>query len=113
MNNEVRLILTPHMDDEVIGMGGTIANLVKSGYQVVVVYLTDGAAAYEGNVSETKQYFSKRKSEAEEALGVLGCASGRLAFLRFPDAKLAEYAPPHEGKVLKSVYCVIVGGLSG
>jgi len=88
------------MDDEVIGMGGTIANLVKSGYQVVVVYLTDGAAAYEGNVnvSETKQYFSKRKSEAEEALGVLGCASGRLAFLRFPDAKLAEYAP-HEGKV--------------
>ena len=45
MNNEVRLVLTPHMDSEVIGMGGTIAILVKSGYQVVVVYLTDGAAA--------------------------------------------------------------------
>jgi LmbE family N-acetylglucosaminyl deacetylase len=93
MNNEVRLVLTPHMDDEVIGMGGTIANLVKSGYQVVVVYLTDGAAAYEGNASETKQYFSKRKSEAEEALGVLGCTSYRLAFLKFPDARLAEYVP--------------------
>jgi LmbE family N-acetylglucosaminyl deacetylase len=59
MNNEVRLVLTPHMDDEVIGMGGTIANLVKSGYQVVVVYLTDGAAAYEGNVSETKTILLK------------------------------------------------------
>ena len=45
MGNGIRLVLTPHMDDEVIGMGGTIANLVKSGYQVVVVYLTDGAAA--------------------------------------------------------------------
>ena len=96
MNNEVRLVLTPHMDDEVIGMGGTIANLVKSGYQVVVVYLTDGAAAYEGEVlqgSETKQYFSKRKSEAGEALGVLGCTSDRLAFLKFPEARLAEYVP--------------------
>jgi Uncharacterized proteins, LmbE homologs len=48
MGNGIRLVLTPHMDDEVIGMGGTIAYLVKSGYQVVVVYLTDGAAAYEG-----------------------------------------------------------------
>jgi LmbE family N-acetylglucosaminyl deacetylase len=58
MNNEVGLVLTPHMDDEVIGTGGTIANLVKSGYQVVV-YLTDGAAAYEGNVSETKTILLK------------------------------------------------------
>jgi len=45
MSKGVRLVLTPHMDDEVIGMGGTITILVKSGYQVVVVYLTDGAAA--------------------------------------------------------------------
>jgi len=96
VNNEVRLVLTPHMDDEVIGMGGTIANLVKSGYQVVVVYLTDGAAAYEGEVlqgSERQQYFLRRKSEAGEALGVLGCASDRLAFLKFPEARLAEYVP--------------------
>jgi len=96
VNNEVRLVLTPHMDDEVIGMGGTIANLVKSGYQVVVVYLTDGAAAYEGEVlqgSERQQYFLRRKSEAGEALGILGCASDRLAFLKFPDARLAEYVP--------------------
>ncbi len=94
MNNGVRLVLTPHMDDEVIGMGGTIAVLVKSGYQVVVVYLTDGAAAYRGNVpSERQQYFLKRKSETEEALGILGCASDRLVFLRFPDAKLAEFVP--------------------
>jgi LmbE family N-acetylglucosaminyl deacetylase len=75
MNKGVRLVLTPHMDSEVIGMGGTIAILVKSGYQVVVVYLTDGAAAYEGRVlqgSERQQFSSRRKSEAKEALGILG-----------------------------------------
>jgi len=45
MKKSVWLVLTPHMDGEVIGMGGTIAILVKSSHQVVVVYLTDGAAA--------------------------------------------------------------------
>jgi LmbE family N-acetylglucosaminyl deacetylase len=63
------------MDSETIGMGGTIAIPVKSSHQVVAVYLTDGAVAYEGGVlqgSKRQQYFSKRKSEAEETLGVLG-----------------------------------------
>jgi LmbE family N-acetylglucosaminyl deacetylase len=75
MNKGVWLVLTPHMDSEVIGMGGTIAILVMSSHQVVAVYLTDGAVAYEGGVlqgSKRQQYSSKRKSKAEEALGVLG-----------------------------------------
>ena len=106
VNNEVRLVLTPHMDDEVIGMGGNIANLVKSGYQVVVVYLTDGAAAYEEEVlqgSERQQYSSRRKSEAKEALGILGCTSDRLVFLKFPDARLAEYVPQAVDEVVNLI----------
>ncbi len=43
MNKGVWLVLTPHMDSETIGMGGTIAIPVKSSHQVVVVYLTDGS----------------------------------------------------------------------
>jgi LmbE family N-acetylglucosaminyl deacetylase len=106
MNKGVRLVLTPHMDGEVIGMGGTIAILVKSGYQVVVVYLTDGAAAYEGRVlqgSERQKYSSRRKSEAKEALGILGCASDRLVFLDFPDARLAEYVPQAVDEVVELI----------
>jgi len=75
MNKGVWLVLTLHMDSETIGMGGTIAILVMSSHQVVALYLTDGAAAYEGGVlqgSKRQQYSSKRKSEAKEALGVLG-----------------------------------------
>jgi len=106
MNKGVRLVLTPHMDSEVIGMGGTIAILVKSGYQVVVVYLTDGAAAYEGRVlqgSERQQFSSRRKSEAKEALGILGCASDRLVFLDLPDARLAEYVPQAVNEVVNLI----------
>ncbi len=75
MNKGVWLVLTLHMDSETIGMGGTIAILVISSHQVVVVHITDGAVAYEGGVlqgSEGQQYSSRRKSEAKEALGVLG-----------------------------------------
>ncbi len=75
MNKGVWLVLTLHVDSETTGMGGTIAIPVKSGHQVVVVYITDGAVAYKGGVlqvSERQQYSSKRKSEAKEALDVLG-----------------------------------------
>ena len=107
MNKGVRLVLSPHMDSEIIGMGGTIAILVKSGHQVVVVYLADGAAAYEGRVlqgSERQQYSSRRKSEAKEALGILGCTSDRLVFLDLPDARLAEYVPQAVDKVVCLLY---------
>jgi LmbE family N-acetylglucosaminyl deacetylase len=75
VNKGVWLVLTPHMDSETIGMGGTIAILVMSSHQVVAVYFIDGAATYERGVlqgSRRQQYSSKRKSEAEETLGVLG-----------------------------------------
>ena len=48
VNKGVWLVLTLHMDSETIGMGGTFAILVMSSHQVVAVYLTDGAVAYEG-----------------------------------------------------------------
>ena len=34
------LILAPHADDEVIGMGGTIAKLTSQGHEVILAVLT-------------------------------------------------------------------------
>jgi LmbE family N-acetylglucosaminyl deacetylase len=78
---EVRVVLTPHMDAEVIGMGGTIALLSRAGYDVVVVYLTDGAGAFEGHVPEGEErarYSGIRKEEARRALGFWGSAVSRF-----------------------------------
>src|SRR5690348_6988030 len=36
------VVLAPHMDDEIIGCGGTIARHAAAGASVTVVYLTDG-----------------------------------------------------------------------
>ena len=92
---EVRVVLTPHMDAEVIGMGGTIALLSKAGYDVVVAYLTDGAGAFEGHVPEGEEramYSGIRKEEAGRALGVLGVRRPPV-FLDFPDSRLDEFVP--------------------
>src|SRR5262249_22255086 len=36
------VVLAPHMDDEIIGCGGTVARHVDAGADVTVIYLTDG-----------------------------------------------------------------------
>jgi N-acetylglucosamine malate deacetylase 1 len=36
------VVLAPHMDDEVLGCGGTMARQVAAGSDVTVIFLTDG-----------------------------------------------------------------------
>ncbi|MBC7256921.1 MAG: PIG-L family deacetylase, partial [Chloroflexi bacterium] len=36
------LVISPHPDDEVLALGGTIARLKAEGHQVLVVFLTNG-----------------------------------------------------------------------
>lgn len=39
------LIFSPHPDDDVISMGGTLARLVDQGHQVSVAYMVTGSNA--------------------------------------------------------------------
>ena len=65
------LIIAPHPDDDVIGMGGTIAVRSKEGYKFKIVYVTNG-----GGSSKSPEYkdLSKiemielRKEEAKQSL---------------------------------------------
>lgn len=57
------VVLAPHMDDEVIGCGGTIARHLAGGAAVTVIFLTDGRR---GGTATT------RKEEARRALTELG-----------------------------------------
>lgn len=74
------LVLAPHMDDEIIGCGGTLARHVQMGAHVTVVFLTDGrhGGVIPPDVSETERkrreqlLVETRKSEARGALQVLG-----------------------------------------
>jgi LmbE family N-acetylglucosaminyl deacetylase len=72
---EVRVVLTPRMDAEVIGVGGTIALLSRAGCDGVVVYLSDGAGAFEGRVPEGGPGIPVSAGGGERVLGILGVSS--------------------------------------
>jgi LmbE family N-acetylglucosaminyl deacetylase len=91
-SNERVVVLAPHMDDEVIGCGGTLARHIACGSHVTVVFLTDGrgggaagnAAAGETSIAAT------RKREAKLALAELGIA--QIVFLDAEDGRLGASA---------------------
>lgn len=90
------MVLAPHMDDEVLGCGGTLAKLVRSGAEALVVYLTDGSRGdaslnaarlgagerrrAEAALSEVRR---RESVSATEALGIKN-----RVFLEFPDGRL-------------------------
>ena len=74
------LVLAPHMDDETIGCGGTLALHAQRGAQITVVFLTDGrngsseVNVLTGEERERKQreLVELRTTEARAALQRLG-----------------------------------------
>ncbi len=75
------VILSPHPDDETIGMGGTIAKAVSKGIEVFVVEITSGE---KGGIP------SIREREVKQALSVLGVPETNITFARFPEGKILE-----------------------
>jgi len=90
------MVLAPHMDDEVLGCGGTLRRHVLSGAPVTVVYMTDGCRGdpdlYLQNLPKAVvadrelALASKRKDEAARAAEIIGIQE--LIFLDNPDGQL-------------------------
>jgi LmbE family N-acetylglucosaminyl deacetylase len=74
------LVLAPHMDDETIGCGGTLALHAERGADITVCFLTDGRngssqlSTLQGEERERRQreLIDARKREASRALRELG-----------------------------------------
>jgi LmbE family N-acetylglucosaminyl deacetylase len=89
------LVLAPHMDDEVIGCGGTLHKHIRNGAEVTVVYMTDGRYGRMDSPKVTEEEKRKqdaeiikiRKQEASRAMKILGVKEG--IFLDAEDDKLA------------------------
>jgi len=86
--SEKVLVLAPHMDDEVIGCGGTLARHVAAGADVTVIFLTDGRQG--GQTPAQSSLGATRKLEAERALRELGVS--KLLFFDAADGALTEQA---------------------
>jgi LmbE family N-acetylglucosaminyl deacetylase len=81
------LVLSPHPDDETLGMGGTLRLLADAGKKIKVLILTGGEKADPANANALS-YKKRRERETVKALKILGVADFR--FLGFPDRGLSE-----------------------
>lgn len=77
------LVIAAHPDDEVYGMGGTIAKLAYKKHEVYVLIITDGCSAqYKGQL----HLIQEKKKQARKANAILGVKE--VFFADLPDMKL-------------------------
>lgn len=82
-NKKFALILVAHADDETLGAGGTILKLVKKGWLVNIIALSDGKITVRGKTQDNSQDFNK-------ACKILGVEKKTL--LNFKDQKFDTVA---------------------
>lgn len=81
------VVLAPHPDDEVLGVGGLLAT---AGVEVLVVAVTDGDASHPGSPTHgAMELASLRRAEQVEALHTLGIHT-RITRLGLPDGHIVD-----------------------
>jgi LmbE family N-acetylglucosaminyl deacetylase len=87
------LVVAPHMDDEVLACGGTIAMLADPS-RVHIIFATDGMKSPSPVVpwrdSITPDLGEIRVRESQAAARMLGLKRDQLHFLRLPEARLRD-----------------------
>jgi LmbE family N-acetylglucosaminyl deacetylase len=81
------LVLAPHMDDEVLGCGGTLAAHAAAGATICAVYLTDGRYGAGPGTAAQPQLTQRRRDESRRAAQALGI--GRQEFIDGAGNRLA------------------------
>lgn len=80
------LVIAAHPDDEVLGMGGTIAKLVKEGKVVDVLIVTDGSSSQYRDSGQLAEIIEAKKKETRNCANMLGVRD--IYYGGLPDMKL-------------------------
>ena len=94
------VVLSPHPDDETLGMGGLIAEARSEGQEVDVIVVTDGSGSHPRSKKFPRQRLIElRYSEVLEAGLALGLVPERVTFLGLPDTKAPKEGPEFDAAV--------------
>ena len=85
------VIVAPHPDDEVLGVGGLLQVLAARGVEIVVLAVTDGEASHPGAQRCGHDLAAIRAIESRVALRRLECGGTQIERLRFADGSVAEH----------------------
>ncbi|MHB1421020.1 MAG: PIG-L family deacetylase [Bacillota bacterium] len=93
------LVLSPHPDDETLGVGGIIQQGLARGSEIRVAFMTNGDGfrrgaeeAYDMQVLQPDEYIAygqRRQEEALAAMKTLGLPRKQVTFLGYPDGGMA------------------------
>ena len=80
------LVLAPHPDDEIIGLGGLVLQTLKNNGQVYITYLTDGKnSGASANKNEIKK---QRIRLSEQVINKLNINPENISRLHLPDGEI-------------------------
>ncbi|MGW4477476.1 PIG-L deacetylase family protein [Rhodococcus triatomae] len=84
------VLVAPHPDDEVLGLGGTASELARSGTPVRVVSVTDGEGSHPNSPTVTPAALAaRRRTESDNAAAFLGL--DRPTRFGLPDGAVAAH----------------------
>lgn len=92
-NPNSALVIAPHNDDEVLGVGGLIQRHLERDDPVTIVLMTNGDGQYRGpfrNRRKAVRFGYHRQRETLRALDELGLEADQVIFLGYPDRGLAR-----------------------
>ncbi len=84
------VLVAPHPDDEILGVGGLIAAQRKRGVEVTVVAVTDGENAYP-HQGDNAGLRAQRCAEQTIALERVGVNANKIVRLRLPDSDVTSH----------------------
>lgn len=99
IGDENILVIAPHVDDETIGMGGTLLKYRKKAGQKSLVYVADGSGSVTDMTKE--ELVEARKDEARRIQDIYGIDD--LYFLEQPDGQVDS----RDEKVIERLYEII------
>jgi LmbE family N-acetylglucosaminyl deacetylase len=101
------VVVAPHPDDEILGVGGLLSLLARNGTVIHVVAVTDGEASHPKSPTLTPQELAvRRTSESRQALSILGLKSASVHRLRLPDGGVRQ-AEAYGGAITAAVMRIL------
>lgn len=97
-NNDKVIIFSPHPDDDVIGIGGTMQQLPNK-ENVTIIYMTSGAGGLPKNFP-----LDTREKEAKFSVKILGYKESQIKFLNLPFYKNKTNISEDDYNIIADIY---------